>query len=335
MRALRFLLAVAVCVLPAAAQTPSQKDGTLVEQTACAPNPASYEQYVAATKERYDLEVKTAKEEGFRLTTPLSYMSPEEYRRVNDPSLIDCQRITYLSDGLKVVGFIWRPKDQGTGKLPLIIFNRGGNREFGKLTPWHAIRRFALEGFVVIGSQYRGNDGGEGKEELGGADVRDVLNLLPLAESLGYVDMKNVFLLGWSRGGMMAFLALKNQMPVNAAAVGGALVNLVSESKKRPLLVADVWRELIPGFDQGPEEKMRERSMVEWADRIGVPVLILQGGADWRSSPSEALLAAQKLQEAGKTYELIIYAGDDHSISMNKADSDRRIVEWFRKHMKK
>jgi dipeptidyl aminopeptidase/acylaminoacyl peptidase len=74
--------------------------------------------------------------------------------------------------------------------------------------------------------------------------------------------------------------------------------------------------------------------VIEWADRIDVPVLILHGGADWRASPSGSLLIAQKLQEAGKTYELIIYAGDDHGISMNRADSDRRIVEWFRKHMK-
>jgi hypothetical protein len=45
-------------------------------------------------------------------------------------------------------------------------------------------------------------------------------------------------------------------------------------------------------------------------------------------------LHAQKLQAAGRPYELILYHGDDHSLSANKQDSNRRIAEWFRKHMK-
>ncbi len=80
-------------------------------------------------------------------------------------------------------------------------------------TPWMAdgFYEFVSNGFVVVASQYRGADGGEGKEEYGGADIADVLNLIPLAKSLGYADMKNVFMFGNSRGGMMTYLALKNQ----------------------------------------------------------------------------------------------------------------------------
>ena len=48
---------------------------------------------------------------------------------------------------------------------------------------------------------------------------------------------------------------------------------------------------------------------------------------------NDALTFAQKLQAAGKTYELIVYGNDDHGISGHVADSNRHIVEWFRKHM--
>ncbi len=102
---------------------------------------------------------------------------------------------------------------------------------------------------VVIGSQYRGNDGGEGKEEYGGADVRDVMNLIPLARSLGYVDMNNVFLFGVSRGGMETYLALKNSIPVNAAAISGGVTDLFGNAKDHPDYVANIYRELIPDFD--------------------------------------------------------------------------------------
>jgi dipeptidyl aminopeptidase/acylaminoacyl peptidase len=263
-------------------------------------------------------------------------LSRAEFERRRAYVGFECRRITYLSDGLKVVGFLWKPQDTAGKQFPLIIFNRGGNREFGKLTPWFhfGFYVYVSNGFVVIASQYRGNDGGEGREEYGGADVRDVLNLIPLARSLGYIDMHNVFMLSWSRGGMMTYLALKPHMPVNAVAVGGGLTDLVSEGKRRPVL-ANVWRALNPGFEQRGEALLHERSAVYWAEQINVPMLILHGGADWRSEPmSQAQAFAKRLQELGKTYELIIYPDDDHGLSLNRADSDWRVVEWFRRHMK-
>jgi dipeptidyl aminopeptidase/acylaminoacyl peptidase len=41
------------------------------------------------------------------------------------------------------------------------------------------------------------------------------------------------------------------------------------------------------------------------------------------------------LQKLGKPYELIIYPDDDHGLSHHRAESDRRIVDWFRRHMHK
>src|SRR5205814_9292180 len=40
--------------------------------------------------------------------------------------------ITYLSDGLKVKGYMAIPKEKGI--YPCIIYNRGGNRDFGAIT---------------------------------------------------------------------------------------------------------------------------------------------------------------------------------------------------------
>src|SRR2546427_1937241 len=189
--------------------------GTVVDHQPCGPYPlATYDAYVDNAKKAYAEEVEAAKREGHRQTTPLTLLTNEQFaQRQKDAGRVDCRRVKYLSDDLKVVAYIWQPKG-ASGKLPLIIFNRGGNQEFGKVLPWQSVWRYALDGFVVIASQYRGNDGGEGKEEFGGADVHDVLNLIPLAESLGTVDMRNVFLLGWSRGGMQTALALKQGMRV-------------------------------------------------------------------------------------------------------------------------
>jgi dipeptidyl aminopeptidase/acylaminoacyl peptidase len=330
------LTIVLVFVPFALGQAAAGANGTIVATEPCAANPiATYDAYLADAKKRHAAEGEAAERSGAHYTTPLVTLSRLEYEtRAKEALTIECSRIRYLSDGLEVVGFVWKPKVTAAKKFPLIIFNRGGNREFSKVTPWHSMRRYVLDGFVVVASQYRGNDGGGGQEEFGGADVHDVENLVPMAASLGYVDMRNVFMLGWSRGGMMTALALKDGMKVNAAAIGGPLTNLVAAIEHRPEL-REVWGELIPGYADRTTEVLRSRSAVYWADQIHVPLLILQGGADWRTDPGETLEFAQALQRAGATYELVVYAGDDHGISVNRADADRRTVEWFHKHVQK
>jgi dipeptidyl aminopeptidase/acylaminoacyl peptidase len=315
-------------------------DGSVVEDVPCAaPAKRTYEEYLKEQRSSLEEEVKIAAREGFKVNYLDNFerfvLSREEFERRQSFADYECRKIKYLSDGLKVVGFIWKPKNVAGKKLPLVIVNRGGNPNLALLTPQSFYYPYVSNGFVVVGSQYRGADGGEGKDEFGGADVNDVLNLVPLARALGYVDMNNVFMHGASRGGMQAFLAIKKGIPVNAVAVSGALTDLTAAAKERPGVAERVWSRLIPGYAEKADESLRERSAVHFADQINVPVLILQGGADWRSDAgSQALGLANRLQALGKTYELHVYAGDDHPLSVNRLERERKIVEWFKRYMK-
>lgn len=320
----------------AVAQSAKPPDGTVVDQTPCPPYEApTYEDYVAGAEKAHAGEVEAARREGHTMRTPVGVASREEHARAVAVSRnTACRRIMYMSDGLKVAGMMWRPADQGEKRLPLLIFLRGGNRDFSRVMPWHRFHRLSAAGFVVLATQYRGVDDGEGVEEYGGADVHDVMNLVPVAASLGFVDTSNVFLFGWSRGGMETLIALKQGMKVNAAAVGGPLLDLLAEARRRPELPKNVWSQLIPGFAARPDEVMRDRSPMYWPERIDAPLLLMHGGGDWRASPAETLNFAQKLQSLGKTYELVIYADDDHGITGHAVDRDRRVVEWFRRYMR-
>lgn len=287
----------------------------------------------------YAEEAELAKQKGvamesFERLRP-TLISKDEYQRREAASGLECQRIKYMSDNLKVVGHIFKPKSTSGKKYPVIIYNRGGNREFGKNTSGLLMRfnPFLTSGFVVIASQYRGNDGGEGKEEFGGADLNDVMNLLPLVKSLPYADTNNLFMYGASRGGMMTYLALKKGFPVNAAATVGGVSDLKANGARRPEMMRQ-FSELMPDFAKRQDELLRERSAIGWAEEINTPLLLLHGGSDWRVETPQALALANRLQESGKTYELIIYAKDDHGLSFNRADRDRRIIEWFKRYMK-
>ncbi len=121
------------------------------------------------------------------------------------------EKITYLSDGLKVKGYLAYPLNRKKEKFPCIIWNRGGFKEKGaidKFTAKGIFGQLASWGYVVLATQYRGNAGGEGEEYFGGDDVNDILNLIPLANEVAAADTNQWGIEGWSRGGMMTLLTL-------------------------------------------------------------------------------------------------------------------------------
>lgn len=239
----------------------------------------------------------------------------------------------YLSDGLKVVGFLVKPRHEG--KYPAIIYNRGGNREYGKIDSSALFYLFCLlsRGYVVVASQYRGNDGSEGREEFGRSDVDDVLNLIAMLESLPFVDSGGIVMLGYSRGGMITYLATKMTDKIKAACVVGGSTDLIQSYYELEQAMRQVLIELISGTSEEKEDEYKKRSAYYWPEEINTPVLILHGEADWRVNVSQAEKSASRLEELGKTCELVVYPGGSHGLLEYREDRNRRIFEWFEDHL--
>jgi dipeptidyl aminopeptidase/acylaminoacyl peptidase len=305
-------------------------DGSIVDQRPCARPFARYADWLDFIRERRAAAGVGFDEAEFRAAHPR-----EAFDALTAPRSVDCRRIVYMSDGLRIAGFIVAPRDASKRPRPLLIFNRGGTRGFGQLVFANLVE-FALwaqRGFFVIASQYRGGPGSEGNDEFGGADVDDVMNLFAAARSHGGVDPRNTFMLGVSRGGLMTYLALSRGAIVNAAAVIGAPTDLSLEADRRPEM-RTLYRELMPDFEQRSGELLHERCVLEFADRLTTPLLILHGGADDRVGPEQSLALAQRLQQLGQPYELVVYAADDHGLNGHREDAQRRTLKWFRQHLR-
>lgn len=248
-------------------------DGLLLTQKRCALGP--YDAQSAFTKRFY---------------------SKSEYESAMSSPSADCFRITYSSDGLSVVGYLVKPHGETGERYPIIIYNRGGFLDLGKIDGWNIVdfEHLSAAGFIVLASQYRGNDGGEGHEELGGADLDDVTNLFRVASRLPYADMKNVFMYGLSRGGMMTFLEMKRGQTVNAAVVVGAVYDLEAFRQRAPGIVGEATK-LIPDYPNKSYSALRERSAMNWPEKVNAPLMILHGGDDDEVPATEALAFATKL----------------------------------------
>lgn len=242
------------------------------------------------------------------------------------------QRITYVSAGLRVTGYLVEPVKGDS--LPAVIFNRGGNREFGAISDTTAVITLgplAQHGYLVVASQYRGNARGEGREEFGGADVDDVLNLIPLLDQHPRVDASRIGMYGWSRGGMMTYLALARTDRIRAAVVGAGMADAFDTVTRRPEMERGVYAELVPRWTEEREAALAARSAIRWPERLHkrTPILLLHGSADWRVDPSEGLRMAAALYEARHPLRFVFFEGGDHGLSEHRREVTRLVQNWF------
>ena len=311
-------LLLLLCMLLVVNQSWAQTDGAIVESTSLADFEALID-YIKTTEKRDTVELDRSR-----------FMYFED---------VQVSGITYWSDGLRVKGFLLKPK--GDGPYPAVIYNRGGSLEWGSLTHHVSsiglgeLAELARAGFVVVASQYRGNGGGEGLEEYGGRDIHDVLNLIPLLADVPEADTANIGMFGWSRGGMTTFLTLKQTNRIKAVAVGGPGTNLMAVAEDRPEL-PEWWATFIPNFKENQEQILKARSPVLWVDELprDVPILLMHGTADWHVKPKETLLFALELDKYELPYRLVMYEGGEHAIREHHEEVFVQIIGWFNRFLK-
>jgi len=254
------------------------------------------------------------------------------------------EKITYLSDGLKIKGFLAYPKNTSK-KYPCIIWNRGGIGDRGVIDSFTARGLFgqlASWGYVVFASQYRGNDGGEGKDEFGGNDINDVLNLTPLAKEFEFANDDRWGIEGWSRGGMMTYLALtKKDHPAypedgfKCAVITGGIANLRCNSDESPFMRRLYEVTMGPHNDDEFNKKCELRSIINFPEKLSktTPMLIFHGTADTRVLPHDSLDLSYHLIKHNIPFRLIMLEGGDHFMRKHRKEADEMRRKWYEKYL--
>ncbi|MBN1299922.1 MAG: S9 family peptidase [Melioribacteraceae bacterium] len=248
------------------------------------------------------------------------------------------EKITYLSDGLRVKGYIAYPKDYSK-KYPCIIWCRGGIGNAGAIDSFTArgiFGQLAAWGYVVFSTQYRGNDGGEGNDEFGGSDINDVLNLVKLAKHIPQADEKIWGIEGWSRGGMMTYLTLTKSKLFKAAVVTGGIANLRCNSEEsrfmRKLYELTMGKYGSDNFNHN----CQSRSIINITEKLpgSTPLLIIHGSNDERVLPHDSLDLSYKLLANKIPFRLVILEGGDHFLKSHRSEVDIQRKQWFKKYLK-
>lgn len=248
------------------------------------------------------------------------------------------EKITYLSDGLRVKGYIAYPKDTSE-KYPCVIWCRGGIGNAGAIDKFNArgiFGQIASWGYCVFASQYRGNDGGEGFDEFGGADLNDVLNLIPLADEFPFTDTSNWAIEGWSRGGMMTYLTLTKTDLFKCAIVLGGVANLRCNSSESKFM-RRLYEHTLGKYDT--EEFFKscdQRSIINFPEKLSTktPVLIIHGNSDDRVLPHDSIDLSYRLLELKREFRLVMLEGGDHFLKSHRKEVDMLRKDWLNRWLK-
>jgi dipeptidyl aminopeptidase/acylaminoacyl peptidase len=248
-----------------------------------------------------------------------------------------CSTFKYEVDGNDVHGYVIKPK-LVKSKLPVLIFNRGGNGNFGKVYfPNMFLNLFPIanQGFVIIGSNYRGTFSKNTLlDEFGGKDVNDVTALLDYIPNIEGADSLRIGMYGHSRGGMQTFLALQRMKNIKAVATIAGVTDLLTELNFRPFM-EKIYTRQIPNYEKNKIAELEKRSVLNWVNELSpnVPVLLLHGKNDKRVSVNNSIELANALAKNSIPHKLVIYPEDNHGLTKNKVEANNELVSWFNKYL--
>lgn len=239
--------------------------------------------------------------------------------------------VTYMSDGLKVKGLLAEPK--AAGQYPGFLYLRGGIKNVGMVRTGRIIQ-FAAEGFVVMAPFYRGNRGGEGREDFAGEDRKDALSALEILYQHPKVDIDNVHVFGFSRGGVMALLTAIHDSNLASIVTWGGVSDMALTYEERVDL-RRMMKRVIGGTPSKVPEAYAVRTPLHDIEALHIPVLIIHGARDHNVSVEHAYRLINELDKYDKSYTAWIYDEYTHYFPPRiNRELVRNLTGWMKKQQK-
>jgi dipeptidyl aminopeptidase/acylaminoacyl peptidase len=241
----------------------------------------------------------------------------------------------------QISAFVYVPYNaEKNAKNAAVVYIHGGPTSQTINSFNRSIQYLVNQGFFVIAPNYRGSTG-YGKEfedanrfDMGGGDLDDVISAAEWIKKTGFIDPKKVAVMGGSYGGYLTMMAVTKAPDLWAAGV--PIVPFVNwfteiENEDPALREYDI---ATMGDPMKDKERLKERSPINFVDRIKAPLLLLAGGNDPRCPKTEAEQVAQAVKKRGGVVELKVYENEGHGFAKieNQIDAYTRVVDFLKKY---
>lgn len=250
-------------------------------------------------------------------------------------------KMVKTSDGKEMgVWFHYPPNFDPNKKYPTLVYCQGGPQS--ALTQFFSTRwNFALmaaNGYIVVAPNRRGMPGWGTKwnEEIsrdwGGQPMRDYLAATDYAKTLPYVDGDRVAAVGASYGGYSVFMLAgihENRFKTFIAHDG------LFDMKSWYLTTEELW---FANWDLGsPWEKPLPKAYTEfnpsnYVEKWNKPIMIVQGGIDFRVPYEQGQEAFQAAKLRGLKSKLVYFPNENHWVlhPQNGLVWQREFFDWLK-----
>ncbi|AZA49301.1 S9 family peptidase [Chryseobacterium carnipullorum] len=250
-------------------------------------------------------------------------------------------KMVKTTDGKEMgVWFHYPPNFDPNKKYPTLVYCQGGPQS--ALTQFFSTRwNFALmaaNGYIVVAPNRRGMPGWGTKwnEEIskdwGGQPMRDYLAATDYAKTLPYVDGERVAAVGASYGGYSVFMLAgihENRFKTFIAHDG------LFDMKSWYLTTEELW---FANWDLGsPWEKPLPKAYTEFnpsnfVEKWNKPIMIFQGGIDFRVPYEQGQEAFQAAQLRGLKSKLVYFPNENHWVlhPQNGLVWQREFFDWLK-----
>ena len=250
-------------------------------------------------------------------------------------------KMVKTTDGKEMgVWFHYPPNFDPNKKYPTLLYCQGGPQS--ALTQFFSTRwNFALmaaNGYIVVAPNRRGMPGWGTKwnEEIskdwGGQPMRDYLAAADFAKTLPYVDGERMGAVGASYGGYSVFMlaGIHNNRFKTFIAHDGLF-----DMKSWALTTEELW---FANWDLGsPTEKPLPKAFtdfnpINFVDQWNKPIMIIQGGIDYRVPYEQGQEAFQAAKLHGLKSKFLYFPNENHWVlnAHNALVWQREFFDWLK-----
>lgn len=221
-------------------------------------------------------------------------------------------------DGITLMGFMVKPVNfDSAKKYPLFMFVYGGPEsqevtdEWDSSLPWYQI--LSKNGYVVVCVDNRGTDNrGEAFKkstymQLGKLETQDQISAAKYLSTLPFIDSSRIGMFGWSYGGYMTSLCMTKG---NGLFKVGVAVAPVTNWR----FYDNIYTERFMRTPQENPKGYDDNAPLNFASGLKGKFLLIHGSGDDNVHLQNTMEFSERLIQANKQFDLMIYPDKNHSI---------------------
>ena len=259
------------------------------------------------------------------------------------------KRMVKTTDGKDMVTWVIYPPDfDPTKKYPTLLYCQGGPQ--GALSQFYSFRwnfqLMAANGYIIVAPNRRGmpGHGVEWNEQIskdyGGQNMDDYLSAIDAIAKEPYVDTGRLGCVGASYGGYSVFyLASRHEGRFQSFISHDGIFNWRSMYGTTEELFFVNWDLGGAYWDKenaAAQKTYAEFNPINFVDKWDTPILIIQGGKDFRVPIGQGLEAFQAAQLQGIPSRLLFFPEENHWVlsAQNSLVWQREFFKWLQETVK-